>query len=225
MIRPALLMLATLAAVSANAAERRFNVSGFDKVAVSGSDNVDIRTGNSFSVVATGEQDELDRLEVKVEGGQLKIGRKSGMWRWSSKDVRIAVTMPALRGVALAGSSDVTADKGAGDIFDAKVSGSGDLSVAALDARTANISVSGSGNVVMAGRCGAQNIRIAGSGDVDVSRLACVNSVIRIAGSGDVSARVSGDAAINIAGSGDVIITGGAKCVKKIAGSGNVRCS
>lgn len=225
MIRPTLLILTTLAAVSASAAERRFSATGFDKVAVSGSDNVTIRTGNSFSVVATGAQDDLDRLEVNVEGGQLKIGRKSGNWRWGGKDVAIAVTMPALRGLALAGSSDVTADKGAADVFDAKVSGSGDLSVASLDAKTTNISVSGSGNVMMAGRCGAQNVSIAGSGDVDLSRLACVNSSIRIAGSGDVRARVSGEAAIRIAGSGNVDITGGAKCTKKIAGSGNVRCS
>ncbi|WP_310474328.1 head GIN domain-containing protein, partial [Sandarakinorhabdus sp.] len=195
------------------------------KVAVSGSDNVNIRTGNSFAVVATGEQDDLDRLEIKVEGGQLSIGRKSGNWRWGGKNVVVSVTMPALRGLALAGSSDVTADKGAADVFDAKLSGSGDMSVASLDAKTANISVSGSGNVTMAGRCGAQNISIAGSGDVDLSRLACVNSSIRIAGSGNVMARASGDASIRIAGSGDVVVTGGAKCVKKIAGSGDVRCS
>jgi hypothetical protein len=225
MIRTALLILTTLAAVSANAAERRFSASGFDKVAVSGSDNVNIRTGTSFSLVATGAQDDLDRLEVKVEGGRLNIGRKSGNWRWGGKDVTIAVTMPALRGLALAGSSDVTADKGTADVFDAKVSGSGDLSVASLDAKTANISVSGSGNVLMAGRCGAQNISIAGSGDVDLSRLACVNSSIRIAGAGNVLARASGAADIRIAGSGDVTITGGAKCTKKIAGSGDVRCS
>lgn len=225
MIRPAILILASLAAVSANAAERRFNLAGFDKVAVGGSDDVNIRTGNSFSVVATGAQDDLDRLEVVVKDGQLNIGRKSSMWPSNGTTVLFAVTMPALRGLAMAGSSDVTADKGAADVFDAKVSGSGNMSVASLDARTANIKVSGSGNVTMAGRCGAQNIRIAGSGDVDLSGLACVNSSISIAGSGNVKARASGDAMIRIAGSGDVAITGGAKCVKKIAGSGNVRCS
>ena len=41
MIRPALLLLtAAIAAAPANAAERRFDASGFDKVAVGGSDNV-----------------------------------------------------------------------------------------------------------------------------------------------------------------------------------------
>lgn len=225
MIRPALLVLTALASVSATAAERRFSATGFDKVAVSGSDNVNIRSGDSFGVVATGAQDDLDQLEVKVEGTQLKIGRKSSMWRRGGKDVVVMVTMPALRGLALAGSSDVTADKATAEVFDAKVSGSGDMSVGSLDAKTVNISVSGSGNATMAGRCGAQNISIAGSGDVDLSRLSCVNSSIRIAGSGNVMALASGDASIRIAGSGDVVITGGAKCVKKVAGSGNVRCS
>lgn len=228
MIRPTLLMLAAMsalpAAAGAAAAERRFPASGFEKVAISGSDDVTIRQGNGFSVVATGAQNDVDRLEIKVEGGVLKIGRKSGMWSWG-KDVAIAVTMPVLRGVALSGSADVRADKGVADIFDVRLSGSGEVAVASLDAKTANVSVSGSGDVRLAGRCGASNIKVAGSGDVDLSGLACVNTAISIAGSGDVMARASGQAAISIAGSGDVTITGGAKCVKKVAGSGDVRCS
>lgn len=44
MIRPALLLLtAAIAAAPANAAERRFDASGFDKVALGGSDNVSVR--------------------------------------------------------------------------------------------------------------------------------------------------------------------------------------
>lgn len=225
MIRSAVMILAGLAAVSVNAAERRFAVSGFDRVGVSGADDVTIRAGNIFSVVATGGQDDLDKLDIRVEGGQLKVGRKSSGWNWNGKEVAIAVTMPALRGLAVSGSADVRADKGVADVFHVRVSGSGNVDVASLDAKTANVSVSGSGNVRMAGRCGAQNVKVAGSGNVDLSALNCVNSAISVAGSGDVMARASGQAAISVAGSGDVTIAGGAKCTKKVAGSGDVRCS
>lgn len=228
MIRPALLLLtAAVLAAPASAAERRFEASGFDKVAVAGSDNVMIRTGTGFAVVATGETADLDRLEVRVEKGVLHIGRKSGGWSWgsNSKDLNIAVTLPALHGLSLAGSADVQADKGSGDLFDIRVAGSGNLMLASLETRTANVAISGSGDVKVAGRCGALNVRIAGSGDADLAGLACTNAAISIAGSGDVNAHASGQADVRIAGSGDVRITGGARCSKRVAGSGEVYCS
>lgn len=225
MIRTVALLLATVAVASpAAAAERRFDVSGFDKVTLGGSDDVVIRQGNAFAVVATGEADDLERLEILVEKGTLKIGRKKGNWGWNSKDVTVAVTMPALHGVAVSGSGDLTADKGAADAFDIRVAGSGSAAVAALDARTVNVSVSGSGDVTGAGRCGALNVRVAGSGDVALANLKCTNTAISIAGSGDVAAHATGQADIRIAGSGDVSITGGARCTKRVAGSGNVVC-
>jgi hypothetical protein len=206
MICPALLLLtAAIAAAPANAAERRFDASGFDKVALGGSDNVSVRQGNGYSVIASGEAADLDKLEVRVEKGVLHIGRKKGNWGWGGKDVNVAVTLPALHGLSLAGSADVQADKGSGDTFDIRVAGSGNLMLASLDTRTANVAISGSGDVKVAGRCGALNVKIAGSGNV--------------------SARASGQADVRIAGSGDVRITGGARCIEKVAGSGTVQCS
>lgn len=227
MPRHALLLLsAALAAAPASAAERRFDATGFDRVAVSGSDNVAVRRGEGFAVVANGEAADLDKLDIRVEKGTLLIGRKKGNWSWgNSKDVRISVTLPALHGLSLAGSADVQADKGGGDVFDVRVAGSGQLLLASLDTRTANVSISGSGDVKLAGRCGALNVKIAGSGDADLAGLACTNTAISIAGSGDVAANASGQADVRIAGSGDVRITGGARCTRKVAGSGDVYCS
>lgn len=224
MIRACLMIAASLAAIPALAAERRFDVTGFDKVAVGGSDNVVIRRGNGFSVVATGAQADLDRLEIGVARGTLGIGRKSSLWNWSSRAVTIAVTLPALRGVSLGGSADVQADAGAADVFDVKLGGSGDLAIGRIDARTVNAAVAGSGNLKAGGQCGALNLRLAGSGDADLSGLACTNADIRLAGSGDVQARASGKAAISLAGSGDVLVAGGATCSRKVAGSGSVVC-
>ena len=226
MIRPALLLLtAAVVATPASAAERRFEASGFDKVAVGGSDNVRIQQGKGFSVVANGEVADLDKLEVRVEKGVLHIGRKKGNWGWGSKDVNVAVTLPALHGLSLAGSADVQADKGSGEAFDIRVAGSGNLLLASLDTRTATVAISGSGDVKVAGRCGALNVKIAGSGDANLAGLACTNTAISIAGSGHVAAHATAQAAVRIAGSGNVRITGGATCTKKVAGSGNVQCS
>lgn len=225
-MRPAFTLLAAaLLAAPATAAERRFDLSGFDQVAVAGSDDVVIRQGSGFAVVASGEAADLDRLDVRVDKGVLKIGRKSGSWSWSGKDVTIAVTLPALHGLSLAGSADVQVDKGGGDRFDMQLAGSGTLRLASLDTRTANVTVSGSGDVKVAGRCGALNVKMAGSGDADLAGLACTNAAISVAGSGNVNAHATGQASIRVAGSGDVRVSGGARCTRKVAGTGNVTCS
>lgn len=226
-IRTALPLVAVLAScTAANAAERSFPVSGFDRVAASGSQDVTIVTGRAASVVARGPADRLDRLDIRVEGGVLKIGHKRGSWSWGrSEPVRIAVTLPALHGVSLSGSGNVTADHGTGPAFDAKLSGSGDLVVTQLDSASVAVNVSGSGDVTASGRCRTASIALAGSGDMHLGSLACETATVSLAGSGDIAAHVSGTANVNVAGSGDVVITGGARCTTRKAGSGEIRCS
>jgi hypothetical protein len=225
MTRLPLIALAALAiAAPASAEQRRFPMTGFDRVAVAGSDDVTITRGG-FSVVADGDQSDLDKLDIKVEGGVLKIGRKKSSWGWGSKDVKVAVALPALHALSVAGSSDVTADRGDGDRFGLGISGSGNIKLARLDTKTADISISGSGDMAVGGRCGALNLRIAGSGNADLAGLKCTNASISVAGSGDVRAHVAGEATVSVAGSGNVDIAGGGRCTKKVAGSGNVSCS
>lgn len=214
---------AVLAGSPALAEQRRFPATGFDRVAVAGSDNVTIRQGQ-FAVVADGPTAELDRLDIRVENGTLKIGRKKGDWRWNGKDLAIAVTLPALHGLAVAGSADVSADRGSGNAFSLSVTGSGNATLAALDTASATVSVTGSGDAAAAGRCGTLALKVAGSGNARLSGLRCTNASISVLGSGDASANVSGQASVSVAGSGDVVVTGGGRCTSKTAGSGTVRC-
>ena len=214
-----------LLASPALAEDRNFNLSGFDKVAVAGSDNVDIRHGSAFRVVATGPADELDKLELVAKAGELKIGRKRQWWRWSGEDVKVSVTMPALHGVRISGSANVVADRGDGPAFAMAISGSGDMKIAGVDAAKVGLAISGSGDVTAAGRCTSVDVQVSGSGNAMLAGLKCANVDVSVAGSGDVAAHASTAAMVRVAGSGDVRITGGGRCTKKVAGSGTVTCS
>ncbi|MEY2884753.1 MAG: hypothetical protein RL490_2477 [Pseudomonadota bacterium] len=219
-----LALLATLSACAASAAERSFPVTGFDKVSAAGSEDVVITTGKAASVVASGPTDVLDKLEVSVEGTTLKIRRKGNSWGWSNDKTVIRITMPALHGLSLAGSGDVTADKGSGPAFAAGLAGSGDLKIAQIDSPSVTISTSGSGDIMAAGRCDSAKVSIAGSGDIMLAGLQCKAVDIGIAGSGDVSAYATQTANVRISGSGDVKVSGGARCTSRTSGSGTVSC-
>jgi hypothetical protein len=219
------LAAALLIASPVAAAERRFDVSGFQKVAASGSDDVVITSGDRFSVVADGPENWLDRLEIKVEGDTLKIGQKKRWFSMTVGDTKIRITMPVLTGLSLAGSGSITADKASGPAFVGSISGSGDIRIAALDADSVRLGMSGSGDIMAAGRCSTAKIGISGSGDVDISGLKCADVDIGISGSGDVNAFASRKAKIGISGSGDVQIKGGGKCEIRTSGSGEVTCA
>lgn len=218
---------ALLAATPALAAEQSFAVGSFDRIALGGSPEVTVTTGKAVSVRASGDQKALDRLDIRVEGGTLKIGTKRGNWsvNWSDLGkVSIAVTVPMVRGVDIGGSGSVSIDRVKVADFAAEVGGSGSIKVAALDTQTAKFGVAGSGGIDAVGRCGSADMSIAGSGSLRLAALKCATLKADVAGSGDIDANASQTAKVSIAGSGDVRVGGGAKCSVSKAGSGRATC-
>jgi hypothetical protein len=223
-MRTSLVLLATLLATAAQAAERRFPATGFDKVRVAGSADVQATTGQSHSVRATGSEGDLDRLDIRVENGTLIVTQKPGSWSWGREGVKVFVTAPALTAASLMGAGDMSVDRLRGDQVSLAVAGSGDLRVAAVDARTANLALSGSGDIVAAGRCRRASMALRGSGDIMARDLACETIDVALMGSGDVSARATGTASLALNGSGDISVTGGARCTTAKRGSGDISC-
>lgn len=215
---------ALVATTAATAAERRFDLAGFQKVAASGSDDVIITTGDRFSILAEGPENWLDRLDIKVQGDTLRIGLKKRWFSMTVGDTKIRITMPKLIGVSLAGSGSITADKASGPAFAGSISGFGDIRIAALNAEDVRFSMSGAGDIVAAGRCNTAKVGMSGSGDIDLSGLRCAEVDIGISGSGDVKAFATRLAKVGISGSGDVQILGGGKCESRTSGSGKVSC-
>jgi Putative auto-transporter adhesin, head GIN domain len=206
---------------------RTFAATGFTGVELAGSDNVVVTRGDAFSVVATGPQEVLDKLEVTVKNGVLVVSRKSNMMNWNSdKGATIAVTLPLLDSAELSGSGEMTVDTASGDSVDVVLSGSGNLDVASVTAKTLAVALAGSGDLtIRGGKADSGDVAVAGSGDVDVKGVTLASADISVAGSGDVDATATSTAEVSIVGSGDVRVGGGAKCDSSELGSGTVSCS
>ena len=206
-----------------------YDLTGFTGVEVTGPDDVTIRRGDRFSIVARGRKETLDRLEIKLDGTRLTIGRKRDGFRFSSRDeddVDIAITMPRLDRARLTGSGSIDADSVDGDAVEAVVTGSGDLKVAKLAGKRAEITVSGSGDIeIGGGRIDSGEFSVTGSGDIDADGLVAETVEVSITGSGNVDAQATGKADVRILGSGDVKLGGGATCSTRQMGSGTVRCN
>jgi hypothetical protein len=212
--------------------QRAFQLANFDRVTLKGPDNVEVRVGPAFSVTAQGDTGVMQALEIKLDGTELEIGRKhtrSGFsWGGDRDDegaaVKVIVTMPAIRGAALAGSGDLSVDRVSGDTFDASLAGSGDMLLGGLALKTAELSIAGSGDIRASGAADQVKVSIAGSGDADGSGLAAKGAEVSIAGSGNTRLAVDGQANVSIVGSGDVDLGSKARCQKSVMGSGDVTC-
>jgi hypothetical protein len=242
---PPMIALAALAACSDSSAkgadakvtpsgqqgQRAFQLANFDRVALKGPDNVEVRVGPAFSVTAQGDTGVLQALEIKLDGSTLEVGRKNTRngFSWGNRDdgdaaVKVVVTMPAIRGAALAGSGDLSVDRVTGDAFEGSLAGSGDMLLGGLAVKTAELSIAGSGDIRASGTADQVKVSIAGSGDADGSGLAAKGAEVSIAGSGNTRLAVDGQADVSIVGSGDVDLGPKARCQKSVMGSGDVTC-
>jgi hypothetical protein len=207
-----------------SAGQRSFDVGAFNSVDLAGPYNVVVTVGGAPSVRAEGDEEALERMEVRLEDGHLVIGTRRGTWGPMQGNATVYVTAPALESAAVAGSGDMRVGAFRAASFDANIAGSGNLLLEGLETDAASFDVAGSGNVQASGRTQQTRISIAGSGHTRLGAFESASADITVAGSGGAELRATGTAAVSIVGSGDVAITGGARCTVSRVGSGDVSC-
>jgi Putative auto-transporter adhesin, head GIN domain len=209
-------------------ASRDYRVGPFDRISLAGADDVIVAVGGAPSVRAQGDDEELDRMEIGVANGELRISRRGqGGWSWFGghhRGVTVHVTVPALTAAAIRGSGDMRIDRIEGPAFAATITGSGDMDIGAARIGAASLSITGSGAIRASGSAQRASIAVTGSGDANLAALEIGDATIAVAGSGDVTARATGTAQVELRGSGDVTVTGGARCTVSKTGSGDVDC-
>lgn len=201
-------------------------LSGFTGIEVTGPDNVIVTRGD-FSVTADGDAKILDRLDIRVKGDTLEIGRRKRFGvSWSDdRGATIRVSMPTIRNVEATGSGNVDVDRADGESFTADLTGSGNIKVAAAKLRSLKAQITGSGDLAVAGAAEAVDVSVTGSGDFSGNALKAGRGEVSILGSGNAGFASDGPVDISILGSGDVTVKGKAQCKQSIMGSGEARCA
>ena len=107
--------IALLALESHAGAEQSFDVVDFTRLAASQGVEVNVRMGSVPRVTASAETEkDLERLEMKVDDGELRIRRgswSSSIWNWGKSygHVSVTVVVPELEGLSSSSGADLTA--------------------------------------------------------------------------------------------------------------------
>jgi hypothetical protein len=206
MSRPAFFSVAVFAsaimASPAFAETKSYALADFTRISASAGVDVEVAAGADYSVVATSSGEGIQRLEIKVVEGELRIGRKPLKgFRWRrGDDVSVKVSLPALEALDVSSGASVRA--------------------ASVDAGAFAMDVSSGGSVSISGRCDALTVDVSSGGDIEAREFECrtANASASSGGSADIYASVSvnGDASSG----GSIDVSGSPKTVNKDTSSG-----
>jgi len=230
---------------SGNITNETRSVSGFTRVALSGSGEVILTQGDEESLRIEAEDNILPYLKSTVSGDTLDLGQD---WHWPkilwpTKPIKYYIGVKSLQGVTISGSGKVQVEKLDTDSLELKISGSGKITIGDLTSQSVEVSISGSGDFIAdtlyaetfsvtisgsgnfslgAGRVTDQKVSISGSGDFKAGKLESLTASVKVSGSGDVTLWVVKTLDVHISGSGKVNYYGSPQVNSSISGSGKV---
>ncbi|MAF61573.1 MULTISPECIES: DUF2807 domain-containing protein [Pseudomonadota] len=227
-----ILALALLLPQSAQAADRRFTLSPFDKVRIEGDVAVEIRSGAAPFAVASGDPRALESLSMRVQGGTLYIRRArtslptERRYRPKAPEALPLVRLDArsVQSLTLLGHGSAKIDALSGARPSATMDGNGSVEVGAVAAEALALNVNGSGSLKIGGKAASARAVMLGDGLIEGMGLAL--GALELIGEGPVRAKLSvaGPAQIAVKGGADIAIGGTPQCTVRQTGANAILC-
>jgi hypothetical protein len=194
---------------SGNVVTQEENITGFDEVDVSNAFTVDIRQGDSFSVVIRVDDNLLKYLEVVKQGKTLKIGLEPGRTYNIRRATREAdVTMPELNGLELSGATlgTISEFESTGRL-DVDLSGASQLR-GDIEAGDARFDISGASRVTLSGSAGDVTIDASGASTANLADFAVGDASVKASGASTVTVDAGGRLDAEASGASSVFYIG-----------------
>jgi len=138
----------------------------FSGISLTGTCNILITTGESFSVELHAQPQILEVMTTSVRSGILNIGFQSDYHIKTDKEISAIIVVPSLDFVSLTGLGDIEISGETQPRLDIYITGKGNVEAFGMEVEDCNINISGAGNCKV-NVSTALNIQISGVGNVD----------------------------------------------------------
>jgi putative autotransporter adhesin-like protein len=181
------------------------DVAAYTRLDVEDSVNVDVVPGDEQHVVVTGGKDVIDRVKTEVRDGALHVFVKDrGIVIGSDPfdGVRVEISSAGLEGIRVQAGGDLKLGRIDQDELDVGINGSGDLEASGTVSHLA-LAIEGSGDADLSElEARTARVTIEGSGDAAVNVIDELD--VSIEGAGDVSYRGTPRVSQRVEGAGEV---------------------
>ncbi len=197
-------------------------VTKFNAIESASSADVEITKGDSLEVILSDYENLLDYWDVKVVNNTLIIQTKPFTSLVNTR-AKVTIVMPdELYEASVKGSGNIAINSQFENFEKASISGSGSINGNVNTVYSnLNLTISGSGNIVLKGTADELKARTLGSGKMRLTELTAQDVDCTISGSGDMYLNVEKTLKATILGSGDIFYTG--RPAIDIYGSGSGR--
>ena len=201
---------------------RESNVGNFTAVTVGGGFEVEIRKGSTQKLKVEADDNIIDDIETRVEGGNLKIKLKDD-FNLHNAHMKIFITAPSITSIQSSASAEVAVidDLSAEETLRFKAT-SGSSIKATIDAPAAEADASSGAEINLGGRTRNFNAEASSGASVNAGKLLSENTTAQTSSGAtlDVHASVSLDAKASSGGS--IKYRGAASVIKKESSGGNI---
>ncbi len=200
------------------------NVSGYERVEISGGGDAEIIQDGSESVTVETDDNVMPYVTSQVTGGTLRLGLEfTGLRSVLPSRLHFTIHVKDLTGIGTSGSWSVSSDAIQTTSLDINISGSGRVSIGTLTADELTTMISGSGRLDLAGTAADQSVTVSGSGKYYADNLQSQTSQVHISGSGNARLWATQSLNVNISGSGNVGYYGNPQVQFSQSGSGKIQ--
>jgi len=200
--------------------------SDYDGVKCAGSFDYVLVEGTEGNITIEGEENLIEYIVTEIKNGALVVKVKNDVNLKTSRNKPIKITIPfkEIENVSLAGSGDLWNDNVlASDNLDISLTGSGDI-ILNIKASKTKASITGSGDVTLKGTSNKLEASVTGSGDFYGFDLEVNDTDVSVTGSGDAKVVCNENLKARVTGSGDIMYKGNPKTEDtKVAGSGSIK--
>jgi len=222
----ALCVPALLASVPAEAAERKFTITGFERIRVDGPFRVKLTTEIAPFAKASGSPTALDRVSVEVQGQTLVVRKNPGAWGGypgeSHGPVEVSVGARTVNQAWLNGAGSLEIDAVKGQTLDLSVQGPGSISVGRIAVDELKVGLTGSGSARLAGSAALGTVIVRGASSLEGSALSVKDATIGAEGTAIVRLTATNTAKVDTLGTALVELSGRPACTVRAVGSAMV---
>ena len=182
--------------------------SGFDRLDISHSFEVEVTQGEPFRVVIRSDDNIVEHLDVRKSGDTLILGMESNLLTLNNITLEAEITMPELSKAELSGASKLhLQDFSSSESFEADLSGASRLT-GRLEAGDVILDVSGASRVTLEGLGEDLTAEVSGASELELLEFEVEDATIDASGASNVEVWPSGALDAEASGASDIIYRG-----------------
>jgi len=193
---------------SGNVVNHEVTASGFDRVDAGAAFSVDIRQGESYSVMIRIDDNLVRCLDVYTSGGTLHIGFKPECWINNATTMEAQITMPRLAGLNLSGASHgtITGFKSSESLA-VEISGASSLE-GDIEAGNVRLDLSGASHATLTGSGGNLTAGASGASGIDLGSFPVKDASVQLSGASSATVYPSGRIDVEASGASHLYYLG-----------------